>query len=100
MVGLKFVIEYGEAVNGSGFAAEHEGTECDRQGAGANSVDFRRSVVALWSDPDRKFARRLAMLSGISIDMFAGMFCVRLQRGNQSQLGLTRVSQSVSGVHW
>ena len=82
MVGLKFVIEYGEAVNGSGLAAEHEGTECDWQGAGANSVDFRRSVVALWSDPDRKFARRLAMLSGISIDMFAGMFCVGLQRGN------------------
>ena len=53
MVGLKFVIEYGEAVNGSGLAAEDERAERDRQGAGANCVDFRRSVVALWSDPDR-----------------------------------------------
>ena len=99
MVGLKFVIEYGEAVNGSGFAAEHEGAECDRQGAGPNGVDFRRSIVALWSNPDRKFARRLAMLSGISSDVFPGVFCVGLQRGNQSQLGLTCVNQSDSGVH-
>ena len=79
---MEFVIEHGEAVNGGGLATEHERAECDRQGTGANGVDFRRSVVALWSDPDRKFARRLAMLSGISIDMFAGMFCVGLQRGN------------------
>ena len=89
---MEFVVEHGEAVNGGGFATEHERAECDRQGTGANGVDFRWSVVALRSDPNRQFARRLAMLCGISIDVFAGMFCVGLQRGNQSQLGLTRVS--------
>ena len=79
---MEFVIEHGEAVNGGGLAAEHEWAERDRQGAGANGVDFRRRVVAFWSDPDRQFIRRLTMLCGISIDVFSGMFCVGLQRRN------------------
>ena len=94
---LQFVVEYGEAVDGGGLAAEYKRTKRDRLGTCADGVDFRRRIVAFRPDPDRQFARRLTVLDGVGVDLFAGVFCVGLQRGDQREIRLARIIQ---GLLW
>ena len=97
MACLQFVVEDGEAVDGGGLAAEHERPKRDRLGSCADGVDFRRRVVAFRPDPDRQFARRLAVLGGVGVDLFAWVFCVGLQGGDQREIGLACISP---GLLW
>ena len=80
---MQFIVKHGEAVDGGGLAAEHERAKRDRLGDGAYGVDFCRRVVAFRPDPDRQFDRSMTVLGGVGVDVFSGVFCVGLQRGDQ-----------------
>src|SRR5205814_922788 len=83
VIGLQFVVEDGEAVDGGSLGAEHEPAQGDGERAGGfGRADLRWGEISFGTHPDRDRLGESVAFCVISLEQLAGMLAARLQGGN------------------